>query len=496
MTRAHGLKVGRKGALENGDVPLPFRPRSTVESERFERFAEKFLRVPKGTGARSVLRLRPFQKLMVEDVLDSGARTCGFMLPRGSGKTTLLAGIALYALYTYGEGANVVIVAVDERQAGLAFTAARRMVELSEDLSTRTHVYRDRLHVPLTDSTFQVLPASPAALEGLDYVLALVDEAGVVSRDVFETVQLAQGKRERSVLVAIGTPGPKLDDQVLLSLREYAADHPEDTTLRFREWSAAGYEHHPVDCAHCWELANPALDDFLHRDALTALLPPKVREATFRRARLCQLATEQEGTLLAPGVWDGLSTGEGIPDGTRVVLSLDGSVSDDSTALIVATVDAEPHLDVVQVWAKPPGDEDWRAPILDIEQAIRDACRRWEVVEIACDPFRYSRTLAVLAEEKLPVVEWPWSPPRVTAATSDLLAACNNQKITHSGDRVLAAHVAAAVLKEDTRGVRIDKTSRSRHAPKIDALAAALMAHSRATWRARKRRARAVSFKR
>lgn len=493
---AAGMKVGRKGKLENGDVALPFAPRSKVESERFEKFCEKFLRVPKGTGAKSVFRLRDFQRDMVRDVLDSGARTVGFMLPRGTGKTTLNAAIALYALYTFGEGANVVIVAVDERQAGLAFTAARRMVETSEELASRTHVYRDRLHVPLTDSTFQVLPASPAALEGLDYVLALVDEAGVVNRDVFEVVQLAQGKRERSVLVAIGTPGPRLEDQVLLSLRDYHRDNPDDHTLRFREWSAAGFEHHPVDCTHCWELANPALDDFLHRDALQALLPPKTREATYRRARLCQLATEQEGSFLPPGVFDGLSTGEGVPDGSRVVISLDGSFSDDTTALVVATVDAEPHLDVVQTWSKPPGDDDWRVPVLDVEQAIRDACKRWDVLEIVADPFRFQRTLQVLEQEKLPVVEFPWSPPRITAATGDLLNACNAGKLTHSGDPVLAAHVAAAVLKEDTRGVRIDKQSRSKHAPKIDALAAALMAHSRAVWRARKKRSRAVSFKR
>lgn len=493
---AAGMKVGRKGKLENGDLTLPFAPRSKVESERFEKFCEKFLRVPKGTGAKSPLRIRPWQMDMVRDVLDSGARTVGFMLPRGSGKTTLNAAIALYALYTFGEGANVVIVAVDERQAGLAFTAARRMVEVSEDLSSRTHVYRDRLHVPLTDSTFQVLPASPAALEGLDYVLALVDEAGVVNRDVFEVVQLAQGKRERSVLVAIGTPGPKLEDQVLLSLREYHRDNPDDLTLRFREWSAAGFEHHPVDCRHCWIAANPALGDFLHEDALQALLPPKTREATYRRARLCQLASETEGSFLPPGVWKGLSTGVGIPDGARVVVSLDGSFSDDDTALVVATVDEEPHLDVLQTWSRPPGDDDWRVPVLDVETAIRDACKKWDVVEVVADPFRFNRTLQVLAEEKIPVSEFPWSPQRITAATADLYGACTSGTLTHSGNPTLAAHVAAAVLKEDTRGVRIDKQSRSKNAPKIDCLAAALMAHSRAVWRSRKKRARAVSFRR
>lgn len=491
-----GLKVGRKGKLENGDLPLPFRPRSTVESERFAAFARKFLLTPKGTGAKKPLTLHDFQLDIVRDVLDSGARTVGLMLPRGSGKTTLNAAIGLYALFTWGEGANVVVVAVDERQAGLAFNAARRMVELNEELSSRVHVYRDKLVLPLTDSTFQTLPASPAALEGLDYVLAIVDEAGVVNRDVFEVVQLAQGKRERSVLVAIGTPGPNTQDSVLTDLREYAKGHPEDTSLRWREWSAAGFEDHPVDCRHCWHLANPALAaGFLHEDALVALLPPKTREATFRRARLCQFVTDTDGAFLPVGVWDSLATGEGIPDGTEVVLALDGSFSDDTTALLAATVSTEPHFDVVDVWEKPADSEEYRVPIADVEATIRASCLRWRVVEIVADPFRWTRTLQALEAERLPVVEFPHSPSRLTAATGDLFTAATNGGLTHSGDPRLAAHVAAAVITEDARGIRLSKASRSRAARKIDLASCLVMAHSRATWRATKKpRKRARSF--
>lgn len=488
------MRSGNKGKLENGDVPLPFRPTSEVESERFVKFCEKYVRVPKGTNAKGVFRPREWQMDIVRDVLDSGARTVGEMLPRGSGKTTLNAAIALYVFFTWGEGANVDIFAVDERQAGLAFSAAKRIVELSDELSSRCYVYADKLVIPLTDSTFQVMPASPAAAEGRDSVLTIVDEAGVVNRDLYEVVALAAGKRERSVLVAIGTPGPKLDDQVLLSLREQHQEHPEDTSLRWREYSAAGFEDHPVDCQHCWELANPALDDFLHRDALHALLPPKVREATFRRARLCQLPVDVEGAFLPPGVWDGLSTGVPIPDGAEVVVALDGSFSDDTTALLLGTVAAEPHFDVLQVW-DPKGDPDYRVPVAEVEQAIRDACKRYQVVEIVADPFRWTRTIQVLADEKLPMVEFPHSPSRLTAATGDLYSAAVNGKLTHSGNPTLAAHVGAAVIREDARGIRLDKATRSRSARKIDLAACLVMAHSRATWRAtHKKRSRTRSF--
>ncbi|WP_425308420.1 terminase TerL endonuclease subunit [Ammonicoccus fulvus] len=456
---------------------------------------DKFIRVPKGTGARGKLRLRDFQRLIAADVLDTDARTVGLMLPRGSGKTSLMAAIGLFVLFTGGEGANVVVFAVDERQAGLAFGAARRMVELDEHLSARCQVFKEKLYLPTTDSSFQVMPASPAAAEGLDYVLAIVDEAGVVNRDLFEVVQLAQGKRDKSVLVAIGTPGPNLDDQVLLSLREYARLNPADTSLVWREFSAAGFEHHPVDCEHCWTLSNPALGDFQHRDALVALLPPKTREATFRRARLCQLATDTEGGFLPPGVWDGLSTDEPIPLGSDVVLALDGSFSDDTTALLLATVSPEPHFQPLAVWERPPGDDTFRVPVAEVEDTIRQACRTYSVQEVIADPFRFTRSLQALEAERLPVVEFPHSPSRLTAATTDVYSAAVNGKLTHNGDPRLAAHVAAAVVVEDARGMRLAKRSRSRTARKIDLAACLVMAHSRATWRAsKKRRARAASF--
>ena len=63
-----------------------------------------------------------------------------------------------------------------------------------------------------------------------------------------------------------------------------------------------------------------------------------------------------------------------------------------------------------------------------------------------------------------------------------------NGRISHSGNATLAAHVAAAVIVEDPRGMRLAKaSSRSRNAAKIDLAACLVMAHSRATWRATNR---------
>jgi phage terminase large subunit-like protein len=390
----------------------------------------------------------------------------------------MCAVLALYELLAGVDGAQVVVVATDERQASLSFRAAARMVELHPALEARVQVYADQLTVPSRGASFQVLPAVPKRLEGLDYTLAIVDEAGRVDTDVYEVVTLASGKQKASMVLAIGTPGPELENTVLGRLRTYALDHPADELVVWREHSAAGFEDHPVDCRHCWELANPALDDFLAADGLQACLPPKMREASFRRARLCQLTDTLEEAWLPPGTWAACTdASSGISDGAEVVLAFDGSFNGDTTVLVVATVADRPHVDLVELWE--PMTSGHQVPIVDVEQTIRAACRRWRVLEIAADPFRWARSLQLLDGEGLPVMEYPQSPGRMSPATAKFYEAVVNGALTHSGDTRLARHIGNAILREDARGARLAK-ERKDSPRRIDAAVAAVMAHDRA----------------
>jgi phage terminase large subunit-like protein len=476
------MKAGPKGSVDPS--LLPWRPRETG-SARFIAFCRKFIRVPKGTGALSPLTLRDWQQDLVGSVLDADPtpRIAGWCMPRGQGKSTLVAALGLYELMCGGEGATVIVAAVDERQAGIVFGIARRMVELNDDLSSRVQVFKDRLVVPSRGASFTCLPASPASLEGLDFSLAICDEIGRIDPETWQVIALASGKRERSTLIGIGTPGPR-PDNVLAQLRAYADEHPEDTSQVYREFSAAGWEHHPPDCEHCWELANPALDDFLYRDSMRSLLPPKTTEGNFRRARLCQFVNVNENPFIREDVWTSLCVPEAIPDGAEVVIALDGSwggKNADATALVVGTIDAEPHFDLLACWASD-GSPLYRVPIVAVEDAIRQAQTRWRVKELVADPFRWGRSLQVLAAEGMRVTEFPWSPSRLTRATTDLFSAAVGGKFTHSGDDTLTRHVLAASVIETNGGLRIGKTSRRRSAAKVDAAAALLMCHSRCVW--------------
>jgi hypothetical protein len=122
----------------------------------------------------------------------------------------------------------------------------------------------------------------------------------------------------------------------------------------------------------------------------------------------------------------------------------------------VASVEQRPHVDLVELW-EPAGAQ---VPIVDVEQAIRQACQRWRVLEIAADPFRWVRSLQLLDGEGLPVLEYPQSPGRMTPATARFYEAVINGALTHSEDSRLARHVGNAVLREDARGARLAKERR------------------------------------
>jgi phage terminase large subunit-like protein len=89
------------------------------------------------------MKLRPWQRQIVHGVLDEPRPRQGLVsIPAGNGKSTLAAAIGLYGLPADRvEGARVLVVASDERQARIIFNTARRMVELDKALAERVHVY-------------------------------------------------------------------------------------------------------------------------------------------------------------------------------------------------------------------------------------------------------------------------------------------------------------------------------------------------------------------
>jgi phage terminase large subunit-like protein len=180
-----------------------------------------------------------------------------------------------------------------------------------------------------------------------------------------------------------------------------------------------------VDDEDAWAVANPALGDFLYLDALRSTMRT-TREADFRRYRLGQW-TQHADAWLPREAWQACTDPREIPADAEVVLGFDGSYSGDATAIVAVQIGDVPHLDVVRLWEDVGG----QVPIIDVEDAPRIACKPWRVQTIVADPFRWARSLQLLADEGLPVEEFPQSPARMTPATQRFGEAVLNKALTH-----------------------------------------------------------------
>jgi phage terminase large subunit-like protein len=245
----------------------------------------------------------------------------------------------------------------------------------------------------------------------------------------------------------------------------------------------AWWEPRKLDADHrdpgTWREASPGLDDLVAvEDLASAAL--RTPENEFRTKRCNQWVSSAE-TWLPAGTWDDC---EERPRDSRTARRWCSASTGRSTATAPpwwsCRWSPKPHVDVVRLWEKPLDDPgEWRVPIVEVEDTIRAACKRWQVVELVCDPFRWARTYQILEAEGLPVVEFPQSPARMTPATTRFYEAVMNRSLTHSGDPRLARHVGNAVLKADSRGTRIYKEHRN-SSRRIDLAVAAVMALDRA----------------
>lgn len=477
------MKAGPKGETASW-LPLWTEDLPASGGRRVVEFAKKYLSPPKGQGAGRPLVLRPWQRNLLNGLyVDPRPRSGLWALPRGNGKTTLASVLAIYSLFADDEPSpEVLLVATSEDQAGIAFRTVVNMVMSSRPLADRTLVYADRLVVPSNGGMLTTLPSEAGALQGFDPSFALIDEIGYVGSDVYEAVVSASGKRQRSMVLAIGTPSPHRGSGPMWGLVQ-AGRAGNDPTFAFAEFLA------PAGCAiddtDAWKLANPAMNGprpFLYEDAMHALLPPKMRENEFRRARLGQWV-DGESTWLPWDLWQARRDDTKQPPNRPLpkhVLAFDGSYSGDSTALIRCTLDQ--HVSVVGLW-EHDGSDAWTVDRHLVEVCVNTAMQDPNCLGLYADPPLWRAELTAWAK-RWPgrVVEFPThSRQRMGPATDRFRTAVVEGQMTHDGNERLAIHVANCRAESSEFGDLVRKEHK-RSPKKIDAAVAAIVALQQAAW--------------
>lgn len=445
----------------------------------------------------SKLVLRDWQRELIRELFVTNEqgrmkhRTALIGMPRKNGKSALGSNLALWSLFLGDDGGEVYSCAAEKEQARIVFADAKRIVENNSDLSELVKVYRDAIEVTSTGSIYRVLSAEAYSKEGLSPTFVVFDELHATpNRELFDVMALGMGARREPMLLGITTAGVKTDstgqDSVAYSLYQYgqrvARKEVQDPSF-FMAWWEAEQDADHLD-PQTWADANPAYGDLNNPEDFESMAR-RTPEAEFRTKR-CNQWVSSQNAWLPSGSWDDLVEPRDLDPEGEYILGFDGSFSGDCSVIVGVKMpeheEDKPYLFLIKAWEKQPTDrDDWRVDTLDVENKILEFCQQYpNVREVACDPFRWQRSMAVLQEKGIPIVEWPsTSIRRMVPACQKFYEQVVEKQITHDGDPILSRHLSNAVIKVDQHGPRIVKEHRN-SPRKIDAAVAGIIALDRA----------------
>lgn len=466
--------------------PTYYTPRlcKATDGDEIIDFAREHFLVLKGFRAGDSLQFTTWQKWLLRSLFERTPegrlryRRALIGLPRKHGKSLMGSTIAVYGLIAGESGAENYVVAGDRQQARIIFNEAKTQVMSSPVLAAECKVYRDVIEMPRFGSILRVLSSEFKGQAGLNPSLVLFDELWNQSTsDLYDQMTLGSGARLEPLIVSITTAGYDLDT-VAGRLYQYgkqcAAGEIDDPSFGFWWWEA------PADCAiddeSAWRVCNPNLHERLLDidDMRTAM--KQTDEAAFRRWRLNQWVRTQESWLPA-GAWEACTSDRALDDSLPVFIGLDMALKHDSIAVVIA----QPQADGVtvtraQIWQ--PRDDG--VDVAGVEQYLRSLHMRYTVQEIVYDPAYFQRSAEHLADDGLPMVEFPQSSQRMIPACGHAYEMIINKKVMHDGAPTFTDQVLSAAQRMTDQGWRLSKGKSKR---KIDAAIALVMALDRATSR-------------
>lgn len=177
------------------------------------------------------------------------------------------------------------------------------------------------------------------------------------------------------------------------------------------------------------------------------------------------------------------------PDGDMITLGFDGARYHDATAL-VATHVTSGYQWLVGCWERPYTLDNWEVPEAEVEDAVAEAFRRWDVWRMYADPPYWETHVAKWAGqygEKRVISWWTTRTKPMAYAIKGFVNAIASGEISHDGSAALSRHIGNACRRmlsmRDDQGVQLWTIYKERpDSPhKIDAAMAAIL-----SWEARR----------
>lgn len=227
--------------------------------------------------------------------------------------------------------------------------------------------------------------------------------------------------------------------------------------------------------------------DWLDVDRLVEeIYDPATPPSMSRRYYLNQL-TAGEDSWLAPHEWNACIQPHTLYPDDVVTLGFDGSVRDDSTAIVACSLETG-HLQVLGCWEKPDlGGDEWEVDREAVDNTIAYAFDHFSVAGFYADPphwqdyvdrwtREYSEFLRVKASPARPIEWWTNRPRLMVEALARFHDAVLERRLSHDGSPLLTRHVLNARRRAGRNGITISKEHPG-SSRKIDCAMAAVLAY-------------------
>lgn len=431
-------------------------------------------------------------------------------IARKNGKSFIVGGGGLYLGFMEGEpGAEVLVGASTRDQAMKLFEPTRQMALRHNRLKGEAgvRVLKYKMLQAETGSAFEVVPSQTDALDGANPHAGLIDELHVhKTRYVLDTIDSGMGAREQPMMLIITTAGESLDGPcwdehvTVEKILERTIENDRYFGIIFTideddDWSDPSV----------WRKANPNLGVSLRMDYLQSRFDAAknnpAKKGEFLRKHLDVWSSAGQSAFDIDD-WragaDPAITWQSFEGADRVVLGVDGSKTDDMTAISAIREDAGSVTGMVELHAtekliREPGNEhlarwaddglivehDGAMIDLDtVELAVERILETVGAAECAYDPLYLAQMMQRLEarHEGIEFIETKGTPMALDPALRTMQGVILNRAFRHNGCPVLSWMISNARTKPAGEFVKLFK---QKPMAKIDGVQATTIALTR-----------------
>lgn len=398
---------------------------------------------------------------------------------------------------------SVIIAAVSEEQAKVTLRVANWMFSNDMRREFGIDIGKEAVTGLQGRATIKVLSASFRSAEGRPTSFALLNEvhhwtpaAGGPELQMTLDGNIAKGSYGQSWKMMVSNAYMPGEDSVLERTREAYFVQQE---LRAKNEQAHAFQgiyydsleadpRVPMDPEELKKVLPEIRGDsvWLSVDSfLSSIMKTSRTVDQSRRMYLNNIVSTQDG-MFTEGELKSAVDRIPLRSGEAVTLGFDGARKRDSTALIACRV-SDRKIFTLKVWEKPRNDDSWRLGSDEVDSAVQEAFKSYNVVAFYADvhlwesdinrwsdQFRDQLTIRASANSS---IGWDMRGglKRVTHTNEALTAAVQHGDFKYDGDSTLTRHMLNVRRRHNNFGVSFGKESRD-SPKKIDAYAATLLA--------------------